>query len=99
MKAQGKRFLTDRGDEGGSVRWYVKVEGVDSDGDASYYKAEAELYISDCSRTINLEFSCKQVKDLDKRIAKVQQLIAELEDFKQALHKAKIANLPHKFSY
>lgn len=93
MKAQGKRFLTARGDEGGSVRWYVKTP------EDEYYLVESELYLSDCGKTITLEFSCEKYKHLDKRIAKVNALIQEATAFRNALVKVQQATRPKKLYY
>lgn len=90
MKAQGKRFLTDRGAEGGSIRWSVET--------GSYLtEIDAELILSDCSKHIYLEFSCDNNKALGKRVAKLEALIEELQDFREALLKAEI--VPKKFYY
>lgn len=81
MKAQGKRFLSDRGDEGGSVRWHVST---DKD-DVFCNVVDATLYLTDCDRTITLEFDCYKREHTAKRIAKIDGLISELIAFKLAL--------------
>lgn len=84
MKKQGKRFLSDRGDEGGSVRWYVNST-------SDYYRdVEAELYITDCFKPVTIEFSADKGKGLGKRIAKLDSLIEELQSFKEALVEANV---------
>ena len=90
MKAQGKRFLTERGNEGGSVRWAIET--------GSYLtEIDAELILTDCSKSIYLEFSCDNNKALSKRVAKLEALIGELQDFRESLLKAEI--IPKKFYY
>lgn len=96
MKAQGKRFLTGRGDEGGSVRWYASTNNTSP---LSYYLLEAELYLTDCSKSITLEFSCDKHKHLAKRIAKLDVLLAELGAFKAVLIQAQDATKPKSLCY
>jgi len=82
MKAQGKRFLSERGDEGGSVRWYVNTE------EDYCYTTDAYLYISDCTKRIDLEFYSDDNKGLSKRVTKLDNLIEELQNFREALLQA-----------
>ncbi len=95
MKAQGKRFLTERGDEGGSVRWHA----VTDDDDYAYQILDAELHITDCEKVVVLEFSCPSYKAIAKRIAKVDELLQELTNFKAALQQAQRHHTPKKFHY
>ena len=92
MKAQGKTFLTDRGDEGGSIRWFV-IE----DNQTFYRQVDAELIITDCKQAVVLEFDMDSNKDLPKRLAKVDTLIAELGRFREALVLSELK--PKKFYY
>ena len=78
MKAQGKTFLSGRGDEGGLVRWYTNTE-------SGWEVAEAELFLSDCFKGITLEFSASTNKELHKRVAKLDTLIEELSKFRASL--------------
>ena len=96
MKAQGKRFLTDRGDEGGSVRWCVEADTSDI---FSFMLVEADLIITDCYKTITLDFSTTSYKSIAKRIAKVDGMIAELTEFKAALQQAESRCTPKKLYY
>lgn len=91
MKAQGKRFLTERGDEGGSIRWTL--------GKDAYFNGDinAEIIITDCNKSIYLDFSYTNNKALGKRVAKLESLIEELQDFRESLLKAEI--VPKKFYY
>lgn len=84
MKAQGKRFLSERGDEGGNVRWAVSQ----SHSGCNYH--EADVWIGDCFKSICLEFSHDGTpKQVDKRIAKLDNLIEELTEFRISLKKSK----------
>ena len=87
MKAQGKRFLSERGDEGGNVRWCI-TEGV-----MGWH--EADLFIGDCFRSINLEFSHNGTgKQVEKRVAKLDNLIEELQKLREALCSSEVKKKP-----
>ena len=79
MKAQGKRFLTKRGDEGGSVRWSINTDEYSNKSIESY------LTLTDCGGTITLEFSYHTSKGYDKRVAKLDAVIEELQSMRTAL--------------
>ena len=96
MKLQGKKFLTDRGDEGGSVRWHVTTE---DDGFIFANLCGAELTITDCSSVVMLEFYCYKREDLVKRIAKLDVLLLELTAFRAALVQVQHDTAPKKFCY
>lgn len=81
MKAQGKSYLSCRGDEGGGVRWYTNTETAYDDCGV----VSATLYISDCYKTSVLEFSANTNKQLKKRVAKLDSLIEELNKFRSSL--------------
>lgn len=98
MKRQGKRFLTNRGDEGGSVRWYVETE-EECGGLFGYQVMDSSLHITDCDKCITLEFSCPDYKAFTKRIAKLDELLAELASFRTALQQAQSSSAPKKFHY
>lgn len=98
MKAQGKKFLTDRGDEGGSVRWSVSLNATDDYGLFNPF-IEAELILTDCYKSINLEFNCYKARHIGKRIAKLDVLIQELGLFRVALVQAQLESKPKKFCY
>jgi hypothetical protein len=95
MKAQGKRFLTDRGDEGGSVRWYVVTNASSTYSNT----IDATLYITDCYKGVALEFACYKSKHIAKRIAKLSSMISELALFKAALIQAQQESVTKKFCY
>lgn len=96
--SQGKRFLTDRGDEGGSVRWYIgNSDSLFTSLDSNY--VDIELNITDCSKAVTLDFSCTKYSDYVKRLGKVTALIAELAAFRVALIEAQHAAKPKKLYY
>ena len=97
MKAQSKQFLTDRGDEGGSIRWSISNEQREEWILSEYLNAE--LTVSDCYKQISLDFDCSKHSDFDKRIAKANVLIKEMTAFRNALVKAQQATKPKKFYY
>lgn len=86
MKARGQKFLNESHYEGGTVRWMVSNEETDynilrkgKDG------IESELVITDCSRSIALEFGSENPKQFKKRIAKLDVLIDELGKMRTTL--------------
>jgi hypothetical protein len=84
-KAKGKTFLTDHPEEFGSVSWNVLVkEGFMYDGKA----IRSKLRLSDCYKSIELDFFCKNQKGLTKRLEKIDTLINELLNMSQALREA-----------
>ena len=80
MQQSGRRFISDKGDEGGSIRWFLSTSG------AFMFDLESSLIITDCTRSITLDFSVYSddysVKD---RVAKLDSLIEGLEEFRTAL--------------
>ena len=83
MKAQGKKFLTERGDEGGSLRWFINTEGEEH-----AWKVESSLTLTDCYRHITLEFHAGTKPQCLKRVAKLDTLIEELQEFRESLSKS-----------
>lgn len=94
MDKSKKVFLSKDIDERGNLSWYVTLE--DSDYSFSSY-LDAELQIADCHRTITLDFACGREKDIDKRLKKVDTIISELYEFRDALEACK--SKPKKFYY
>ena len=64
-----------------------------------YQLVDSTLYITDCTKCIELEFSCPNHKAVSKRIAKVTALIDELTEFKAALQQAQAYYEPKTFHY
>ena len=79
MKFNDKRFLSPHSDEGGSVRWFIDTE--------RYF--DNELIMTDSYKTITLDFSYRDNKELQGRIEKVDTLIQSLTLMKEALIKCK----------
>ena len=87
FKSRGKTFLNGSHEEFGYVSWYVKpYQYLLSEKPNGF---DAELKISDCHGTINLDFECSEFNKIDSRIEKLGTLISELEKFKEALLTAK----------
>lgn len=93
FKAQGKQFTSDRGDEGGSVRWSVTT------GQEYSREVYADLIVTDCYHTVSLEFSADTARQVDKRLAKLDIVIQELLSFRAALSTAQDSFKPTKFYY
>ena len=84
MKARDKRFLNNSFDEG-AVSWTLK-----SGKDKPYGEfVTAYLLISDCSKSVELDFCCENYKHVGKRIDKLDNLIDSLNDLREALVQAK----------
>ena len=84
-KAKGKTFLSDHPEEFGSISWKIKVEGgIFSTGKVIH----AELRMADCYKSIDLDFYCKNQKQLTKRLDKLNTMILELLEMKQCLMKS-----------
>jgi len=70
-----------------SRKWLNKDSGVAAiecnlESNAYMPGFEGTITLSDCSRRINLDFSVYDVKDLDKRIAKLNLLLEEISVFR-----------------
>ena len=88
MIKRNKVFLSDSHEESGSICWVVQTD-KDHSMSIFQYAVTASVSISDCNKTIHLDFDCEKVKHIDKRIDKVDTLIAELTKVKDALVEAK----------
>ena len=86
-----KKFLTDNPEETGSV--CTKVQN----STGSYtYDIEASIKIYDCNRSVTLDFDCYNKSELPERIAKIEVLLSELLNMREALVSL---NTPTKFFY
>tara|TARA_S200002703_G_C3746226_1_gene229589 strand:- start:485 stop:790 length:306 start_codon:yes stop_codon:yes gene_type:complete len=101
MIRKNKEFLSNAHGEGGSINWYIATGNcIDNDFNMFSNIVEGELKLSDCYRTITLDFSCENIKQLDKRVIKVQTLIDNLLEMKKGLLEAKESiNTKNKFYY
>ena len=90
-KNRGKAILSDSFDESGMVSWTVYVSAKQYSFD---YPVTGQLRIQDCSKYILLDFDCRNTKDVDKRVEKLDRLINELLDMRLALLDAKTALKP-----
>lgn len=75
-----KTFLSDNPDEFGSIGW--SVEGHHMNNPA---KKSANLTLKDCYKRIDLEFYYSGFNEYESRIKKIDTLINELSDFREAL--------------
>ena len=75
MKYYDKRFLSDRSDEGGSVRWTIDTK----------HSYNTELIITDCEKKICLDIYFNKKKHIDKKIEKVDNLINSLMKLRECL--------------
>lgn len=75
MKYYDKRFLSDRSDEGGSIRWTLDTEN----------RFNTEIIITDCSNSVNLDISFYKNKHIDRRIEKLDNLINSLTKLRKCL--------------
>lgn len=92
-KNRGKAILSDDFEESGMVSWKVTV----SQSQHSFsYPVEAQLRIQDCNKYVMLDFDCRNTKDVDKHIEKLNRLLGELISMRLALGDAKEALKPAK---
>jgi len=81
-----KVWLNKRHDEHGSLTW--SVEGRVSYKDKKIVKGrkDCELRLTDCYKTIVLDFSYSDREGFEERVAKMSTLMAELTTFQQLLN-------------
>lgn len=100
-EASAKKFLSDRGEEHSAVCWSVSAEYyMDDDQDiAKIANVDATLRIQDCTRSINIEFEAygdNVNQDMFiSRLMKIDNLIGELEIFKDEMRKAYAQAIKH----
>ena len=71
-----KTHLADTKEEWGTMEWYV-------DRDAGYINSQVRF--RDCfGKPVCLEFYVSQFKHVSERVAKIDHMIKELQDFKAA---------------
>lgn len=92
-KNRGKAILSDSFDESGMLSWSVTVAVSQY---SFRYPIEAQLRIQDCSKHITLDFDCRNTKDVDKRIDKLDRMLSALQDMRSSLVDAKEALKPAK---
>lgn len=89
-----KTFLSDQHGEGGSIRWYVSpLEGYEKPW------LESEACITDCSKTVFLNFAVDSEESMLDRIAKVDTLMKELAALKSNLKKGWSMSKKHSKKY
>lgn len=76
-----KQFLSDSPSETGLICWAVTLDTDSYD----YRRVACDLKLSDCTDNIILDFDCYKTKDIDKRINKVDRLIASLTKLRGVL--------------
>lgn len=82
---RGRKFLSSRFDEGGSICWEVTQDTWKKSKDISGF-----LTLRDCSRSITLEFSVMTEKQRKQRLKKLDTLIVELEKMRDCLEKGEV---------
>jgi len=80
---QSKSFLCKADTGGGSVRWSVSPFAYYGTSDRF---VEAGITLTDCGRTVSLEFDTNSLKESRDRLAKIDTLITELASFREALY-------------
>lgn len=96
MKARDKRFINNSFNESGAVSWHVSTGETDW-GFSNL--VNAELQISDCSKTICLDFNVEKETHFDKRIGKLDELMTSLTLMREALVEAKAEHKGKKKFY
>lgn len=69
----------------GSVQWSVETVKYDSG-----IRPDISAYISirDCSRKVELDFSCRSEKSFKEKMNKLNLLLSHLEEMKESLEKS-----------
>lgn len=73
-----------------SIEWTVNVREGGSVNGRKYKYVDTELSISDCTRTINLDFDVASAREARAAIKKIDLLIDELQKFRSAMIEAGI---------
>ena len=76
-----KTFLATSPDETGYLCWSTELNPAKG----RFTLVSSELKMADCEKHIRLDFDCYKVKDIDKRIAKVDTLLASLAKLRESL--------------
>lgn len=77
-----RKWLNPKGHwDTGAIQWEVRTSGT-------IHVIEGNLSIWDCGRKITLNFSAYNPQDLKQRARKLELLISELEEFREAMGKA-----------
>jgi hypothetical protein len=85
FKRQNKTFISDDVDEFGSISWFVESADYVKPKMKQRHTKSAELRITDCYKVITLDFEYCGHDNYSDRVRKVNNLIIELEEFKQSL--------------
>lgn len=87
FKKNNKIFITDHPEEFGSIAWSID-KGWGADTIRKRHSKESNLRITDCYKVIVLEFSYQGYDEYLERIKKLDNLIEELNNFKEALQES-----------
>ena len=83
-----KRFLASSPEETGYICWSVELS-TKQEASPLYQRVECELQLADCYKKVHIDFNCYSTKDLDKRIQKLDTLLASLGKLRESLVEAK----------
>lgn len=96
FEAVDKRFLSKLSGEGGSVVWDVQAHQHRRRGTTSI---SADVRMTDCYKSITLEFYSATSKMFHQRIDKLETLIGSLVEFKDSLYEARMKNVQAILKY
>lgn len=91
-----KRFLSSMSGEGGSSVWDVQAHQSRRRGTTNI---SADVRMTDCYKSITLEFYSSTPKMFHQRIDKLDSLIESLEMFKDSLKQARLENVKKILEY
>ena len=88
---RGKRWLSNRFNEGGAIRWEIEQYNFTNDKGVEEGKGNwGFLEFRDCSRLVSLDFHCDTKRDKVSRLKKLDTVITELTKMRDALEKVDV---------
>ena len=86
LELWNKTFLSNRPDEDSNITWRVDVSTM-GEGDDKTHWLDADFTVADCHRRVDLCFDIREhwSATINDRLSKVDAMIKELEQFKDAL--------------
>lgn len=88
---RGKRWLSNRFNEGGAIRWEIEqYVFTNAKGKPEGKGNWGYLEFRDCSRLVSLDFHCNSKRDKKARLKKIDTIITELNKMREALEKVDV---------
>lgn len=88
MRYVDKQFLSQCYGESGSIVVQFSSPTLDDYSEGNYNRyVDGDIAISDCSKTINLDFTFSDENSMNKRIAKLDKMIEILQNARENIPK------------